>query len=332
VKVVDVHAHVIPPSLVAAMRAGTAPDGITLDESTGEVPWVVHRQGYRYPLLPAFHDAGARLAQMDRDGTDVALLSPAPPLFLYWAEPEVGREAAQVVNDGVAEMVASDPRRFAGVGTLPMADPRAAVEELRRAVRDLGLRGVQVGPHVEGTGLDDPSLRPVLAAAEELGVPVVVHPYYVGSAPGLLDDFYLTNLQGNPWQTALCASRLILSGALDDLPGLEVLLVHGGGHLPYQAGRLDHGWRVRPEARTPALPPSEYLRRFSYDSLTHSTEATRWLVETVGADRVLYGTDVPFDMGGGPFAEQLAAVTDETARRAVAHGNAARLFHLEDLS
>ncbi|HEY0249231.1 MAG TPA: amidohydrolase family protein [Gryllotalpicola sp.] len=326
--VIDVHAHVIPPVLVEAMRAGTAPDGIRLDES-GDVPVVVHPQGYRYPLLRPFFDVEARLAQMDEFGIDVSVLSPAPPLFLYWIDAADAGAAAAAVNDAVAAMVAERPDRFVGLATLPMQDPAQAVAELRRAVGELGLRGAQIGPHIEGTPLDDPALRPVLEAAQELGVPLVLHPYYVGSTPGL-DDFYLTNLQGNPWQTALAASRLILSGALDELPGLELVLVHGGGHLPYQIGRLDHGHRVRPEAKAPKQAPSDYLRRFHFDSLTHSAEATAWLVGLVGADRVLYGTDLPFDMAGGTFDEQLAGVDDAAARRAVASEAATRLFGLDD--
>ena len=326
-RVIDVHAHVIPPVLVEAMRAGGAPDGIRIEEAGG-APWVVHRQGYRYPLLEAFHDVPARLTAMDAAGVDAAVLSVAPPLFLYWIEAAAAREAAVAINDALAAMVAQAPDRFVAIATLPLQDPAAAVAELRRCVGELGMRGAQVGPHVEGTGLDDPSLRPVLAAAQELGVPLVVHPYYVGTAPGLLDDFYLTNLQGNPEQTAVCASRLILSGTLDALPGLDVVLVHGGGHLPYQIGRLDHGHRVRPEAALPASPPSEYLRRFHYDTLTHRPASTRWLLEQVGADRVLYGTDMPFDMGAGPLLEQLGGPDGLDDLHAVAHGNAERLFTL----
>ena len=327
-RVVDVHSHVIPPQLVDAMRSGSAPDGIVLDES-GNLPWVVHRQGYRYPLLPGFHDVGAKLAAMDAAGTDVSVLSAAPPLFLYWIEAAEAVAAARLTNDAVAAMVAEVPDRFAGLATLPLQDPAAAVDELRRAVRELGLRGAQVGPHVEGIGLDDPTLRPVLRAAEELDVPLVLHPYYVGAAHGELADFYLTNLQGNPWQTAVSASRLILSGTLDELPRLRLVLVHGGGHLPYQVGRLDHGHRVRPEAARPQHPPSSYLRRFWFDTLTHDADATRFLVEKVGDDRVVLGTDDPFDMAGGGFAEQTAGVpagAHDLGRIAV--GNAEELFGL----
>lgn len=324
---VDIHAHVIPPALVAAMRTGDAPDGVRL-EGPGDTPTVVHRQGYRYPLLRAFHDVETRLAVMDAQGTDFAVLSIAPPLLMYWVDAAVALDSARLVNDTIADMVAMAPTRFAGLATLPMQDPAASVAELRRAVLELGLRGAQVGPHIEGAPLDGDDLRPVLAAAAELGVPLVVHPYYVGSTPGL-DDFYLTNLQGNPFQTAVCASRLILSGALDALPSLDVLLVHGGGHLVYQAGRLDHGHRVRPEAAGCQGPPSGYLRRFHYDSLTHSGEATRWLVEVVGSDRVLYGTDTPFDMAGGALTAQLPGVDQSSdAWAQIASGNANRLFRL----
>ncbi|GAB2575430.1 amidohydrolase family protein [Microlunatus antarcticus] len=306
-RVVDTHSHVIPPQLVAAMEEGRAPDGITLDRNGG-TPWVVHRQGYRYPLLPGFHDVAARLDAMDRDQVTVSVLSVAPPLFLYWVDAAEAVASSRLVNDAIAAMVVEHPDRFAGLATLPMQDPDAAAVELRRAVTELGLRGAQIGPHVEGVPLDDPSFRPVLRAAAELDVPLVLHPYYVGAATGELADFYLTNLQGNPWQTAVSASRLILSGTLDELPGLSLVLVHGGGHLPYQIGRLDHGHRVRPEAARPQHPPSTYLRRFHYDSLTHDLDATRWLIEKVGADRVMFGTDYPFDMAGGTYAEQLAAV------------------------
>jgi aminocarboxymuconate-semialdehyde decarboxylase len=319
---------VIPPALVASMRAGDAPDDIRI-ETHDSRPWVVHRQGYRYPLLDAFHDVQARLDAMDATGVDLAVLSSPPTLFLYWIDAPSAVDAARVINDAISAMAAQAPTRFDAVATLPLQDPDAAATELRRCVRQLGMRGAQLGPHAEGVPLDGVALRPVLEAAVDLGVPLIVHPYYVGSSPGL-DDFYLTNLQGNPWQTAVCASRLILSGTLDALPSLDVVLVHGGGHLPYQIGRLDHGHKVRPEAKTPARPPSAYLRRFHYDTLTHRPESTRWLIDQVGADRVLYGTDTPFDMGGGPLRDQLAgvAVSDE-ALAGVAHQNAERLFALD---
>ena len=324
-RVIDVHAHVIPPVLVEAMRQDTAPDGIRV-ETDGGTPWVVHRQGYRYQLLDAFHDVEVRLQTMDAAGVSHALLSAAPPLFLYWTDAAEAVDSARTVNDAIAAMARQAPDRFSAVATLPLQDPDQAVVELRRCVAEHAMVAAQIGPTCEGTVLDGDELRPVLVAAQRLGVPLIVHPYYVGSTPGL-DDFYLTNLQGNPWQTAVCASRLILSGTLDDLPGLNCVLVHGGGHLLYQIGRLDHGHRVRPEANRPQRPPSAYLRRFHYDTLTHRPESTAWLIDQVGADRVVYGSDVPFDMGAGPLAAQLAGIDlAATDLASIAHGNVERLF------
>ena len=176
---------------------------------------------------------------------------------------------------------------------------------------------------------DRPALRPVLATAADLRVPLIVHPYYVASSPGL-EDFYLTNLIGNPLATTVCAARLIFSGVLDELTGLRLVLMHGGGYLPYQIGRLDHGHRVRPEARGCAHPPSAYLDRFWFDTVTHAPRPLRFLTDTVGADHVVYGTDFPFDMAAGPLHDQLAGTSlsaDET--ELIAGRNATALFGLD---
>jgi aminocarboxymuconate-semialdehyde decarboxylase len=328
-RVVDVHEHVIPPALVERIRQGTAPDGIRLD-TAGPVPIVVHRQGYRYPLAESFHDVQARLKSMDELGIDVAVLSIAPPFLLYDIDPAEAVQSARLVNDSLAEMVSQGSDRFSAVATLPMQDPAAAAEELRRAAGELNLRGAQIGTHIDGVPLDAEAMAPVLREAQELGVPLILHPYYVGSTPGL-DDFYLTNLEGNPWQTALAASRLILSGSLDRLPDLDLLLVHGGGHLLFQIGRLDHGHTVRSDAGSALKLPSDYLRRFHYDTLTHRADSTAWLVDQVGADRVAFGTDIPFDMAGGSFAAQVgdASRYPDGALDWVAHVTAERLFSLE---
>jgi aminocarboxymuconate-semialdehyde decarboxylase len=325
--VVDAHTHVIPPAVVEAMRAGDGPDGARAVTEGGR-EWAVHRQGYRYPLDPTFHDLDARLAAMDAAGTDVALVSVAPPYLLHWAPAGEAIESARTVNDGIAAMCREASGRLAGLATLPMQDPGAAMAELERAVGELGLRGAQVGTTAEGVALDHEALTPVLSAAERLGVPLVAHPYYVGSAPGY-EDFYLTNLVNNPLQTAVCAARLIFSGALDRHPGLTVMLVHAGGHLPFQVGRLDHGHDVRPEARGCEREPSAYLKRFAYDTITFRGDALAFLVSLVGADRVVYGTDTPFDMADGPSAQVLErAGSAGAAGEAIAGGNAARLFGL----
>jgi aminocarboxymuconate-semialdehyde decarboxylase len=205
-------------------------------------------------------------------------------------------------------MAAASPR-LAGLATLPLQDPAAAAEELRRAVGELGLRGAQIGTSgADGLPLDDPVLAPVLAEAERLGVPLMLHPYYVGLKPGLT-DYYFTNSIGNPLDTCIAAARLIHAGTLDRHPELRVVLVHAGGFLPYQLGRLDHAYAVRNEPQADiSKAPSTYLRRFWIDTITHADQALTFLENLVGRDRLVIGTDLPFDMADREPVERLRRV------------------------
>ncbi len=325
----DLHAHFIPPGLAQDMRDGRAVDGVRTETGLDGQEFVVHRQGPRYPLSPGLYDVDARLGIMDEMGIDTAVVSLSPTLLMYWVEPSDAVTHAQRVNEQLAAAVALAPDRLLGSAHVPMQDPDAAVAEVQRATGELGLRGVQIAPMVSDRTLDEDDLFPVLEAIEQAGVPLTLHPYFVGAGhrPGL-DKYYLTNLAGHPYQTAIGATRLIMSGALDRVPDLEVVLVHGGGYLPYQVGRLDHGFDVRPEARACQEKPSSYLRRFTFDTLAHSDRSLQFLIDLVGADRVAYGTDFPYDMGGGPADEQLRGVTlDAEQNRAIRAGNAQRLYH-----
>ena len=324
---VDVHTHFLPFDVLAAARHGQGFDGMTAERDAGQ-EWLVHRQGFRWPVPPVFYDLPARLKSMDQRGIDRAVLSAAPQLFMYWADASEAAGFCRAVNDALAAFAAGSGGRITAVATLPMQDPGAAVAELRRTVTDLGMRGAEIGPDVAGTPLDDPGPRTVLAAAADLGVPLILHPYYVGARPGLA-DFYLTNLVGNPLATTVCAARLIFSGALDELGALRLVLTHGGGYLPYQIGRLDHGHQVRPEAKGCAHPPSAYLDRFWFDTVTHAPGPLRFLADSAGADHVVYGTDFPFDMAAGPLADQLAGTGLSPAdAELIAGRNASALFGL----
>jgi aminocarboxymuconate-semialdehyde decarboxylase len=313
---------------VVDARRGRAIDSISLDRRDG-VEWLVHPQGYRYPLSPEFFDLDARLRQMDSLGIGTSVLSLTPTLFLYWLDQTIGADFCRQANDSLATFVAQSGR-LDGVATVPMQQPDAAVAELRRAVLELGLRGVQIGTTVEQVPLDDRRFDPFFAAAAELGVPVILHPYYVGTRPNLV-DFYMTNLTGNPLETCIAASRMILSGCLDRHPSLKIVLVHSGGFMPFQVGRLDHGFRVRQESRVAITsPPSTYLRRFWYDTITHASAPLSFLVELVGTDRVMFGSDLPFDMADVHFQKYFAeAAFDQTTLDAITSGNAAALFGLD---
>jgi aminocarboxymuconate-semialdehyde decarboxylase len=325
---VDVHTHFIPADVVTAARHGDGFDGLRTERAGGE-DWLVHRQGFRYPLNRTFYDLDARLRSMEERQIDHAVVSIAPPLFMYWADAGESAGFCQAANDALAAFAAASGGRITAVATLPMQDPDAAAAELSRAVGQLGMRGAEIGTEVEDKPLDDPVFRPILHAAARLGVPVILHPSYVGARPGLA-DFYLTNLVGNPLATTVCAARLIFSGALDELADLRLVLMHGGGYLPYQIGRLDHGYRVRPESRGCRAAPSEYLSRFWFDTVTHAAAPLRFLVGLTGAEHVVFGTDYPFDMAAGRLSDQAeGAGLDASSLAAVAGLSADSLFGLK---
>jgi len=307
---VDLHSHVIPPAFIADIGKVAA-----RVETRAGAPWIVHEQGYAYPMLPEFSDVGAKLAAMDRKGIGVSVLSPAPPTFTYWAERDLAGAVTRAVNDGVAAMIAARPDRLRGIGILPMQHPEDAVAELERIVAEHGFRGVEIGTSIEGARLSEPRFRPVLRRAAALGVFVFAHPYYIGNKSGF-EDYYLTNLIGNPLETAMMVADLMFSGTLDELPELKLVLAHGGGFAPYQIGRLVHGHAVRSETRAnTARSPLELLRRLYFDTIVFEPQALRFLVDLVGADHVALGTDAPFDMGDETPLDTLAAADLGAARQ-----------------
>lgn len=324
------HAHFVPGAWIEDLRRGAGPEGLALELRDG-TEWLAHPEGYRYPVHAAFHDPSARLDAMGQLGIDRAIVSCSPTIFFYGLGRKAGIARSIEANDALADHVTAAPGRLAGLATLPMRDPDAAARELDRAVRELGLRGAAIGPVIGEVPLDDPRFTIVFDTAQALDVPLLLHPYYVGPRPGLA-DFYLTNLVGNPVETTVSLARLILSGALDRFPRLRLVAVHAGGFLPYQVGRLDHGWAVRSEPRGCVDPPSSYLRRFVYDTITHAPTALAFLVDLVGADRVAFGTDLPFDMMAGSLDTQLRGIElGPEGRRWIASGTAEAWFGMLDL-
>ena len=285
--------------LVELVRRGDGPPDLSLSERDGEDPLIVHDNGLRYPVFPLFHDAEAKLEQMDRDGIDVALISLTPSLLLYWADPAETARVHRFINDAGAELARRGGGRLHVIATVPLNDPPAAARELHRARDELGAVGVEIGTSVGDVMLDDPSLDPFFAAAEELGTPILLHPYTnMIAAPGpAMAGYHLANVIGNPVETFVAAARLIVGGVLDRHPGLRIQLVHAGGAFPYQVFRLDHAYEVRSETSSRAQRrPSDYLGNFLFDTVTFDPRALDYLIEVAGAERVLFGSDLPFDM------------------------------------
>ncbi|MGH2736600.1 MAG: amidohydrolase family protein [Actinomycetota bacterium] len=323
--VIDVHTHFIPEEF---FEAGEHPEWGARVEDRGGRPWIVHDQGFAYPFDPTFLCGDEKLADMRRRRIDVSVVSLAPTLFYYWIDSSDSIAFARMANDSLAKAVAGSGGALEGLASLPMQDPDAAADELRRAVHELGLVGAHVGTTIEGDYLDGDRYEVLWAAANELESPVVLHPYYVGSREGF-EDYYLTNIFVNPADTTLAAARLIFSGVLDRYPKLTFVLVHAGGFLPYQMGRLDHGWSVRDEPKVSIdRRPSEYLDRFYLDTITHNDSSLRWLIDYAG-ERVVLGSDIPFDMADEDPVGRLERVVKSEAERArIGGGNAVDLFGL----
>jgi aminocarboxymuconate-semialdehyde decarboxylase len=319
---IDFHSHVIPETIIGAMCADPQRYGTRIEDQAGKRYLV--RGKLRLELAPEFSVAEAKLEAMDRKGIEISVISPGPQVFFYGLPENHGVEAARLVNDGLAAMVARAPARLRGMATLPMQHPDAAVAEMERAARELDFCGVELATVAPGGELADAKYRPLLRRAQELKMTIFTHPNTIGAA-GRLDCYYLTNLIGNPLETTIMVANLMFSGTLDALPQLKVVLAHGGGFVPYQIGRFVHGHKVRPETRAhTASSAKALLKRFYFDTLTHDPQALRYLVDLVGAERVVLGTDAPFDMGDEEPRRTLCALSGEEV--ATLRRNALRLL------
>lgn len=318
--VVDAHSHFLPDGLIEFLRSGEYPLA-RVEDVPGSGPWVLSDTGVRFPLAPLFYDLETKVAWMDEHGIDVSLTSVAAPLFLYELEPEESARVCAMVNDAAAKLAEQTGGRLVGVATVPMTAPDLAAAELRRAC-GIGLKGVEIGTSVGDMMLDDPSLDPVYAAADELGAPVFVHPYtsMLGQQPiAGLRDFFLSLSVGNPLETHMAAARLMLGGVLDRHPGLTVQLSHAGGGLPFQLGRISRTYEQREEVRANARRhPTEYLDRFLFDTVVYDERALDFLLALVGPDNVVFGTDHPFDIADLSALDARARLGDDVVEKVFA--------------
>ena len=325
---VDIHAHYVPAdSLRVASEIGQR-QGLKLGKNERDLD-VVSRDGKPFLTQPKaeFFDLELRLSIMDSQGVDMQALSPAGTYFFYWMAAEQSLEYARWLNQCLAEAVAKHPKRFVALGSVPMQEPAKAVLEMERAMTKLGLRGVEVASNINGRYFDDPGFMPFWEAAQALDALIFVHPNQVVGADRMR-DYNLANLIGNPTDTSLAGAKLIFAGVLERFPKLKFLLAHGGGFLPYTWGRLERGYRIQ-ESTTARIskPPSEYVKLLHFDTITHSAMALEYLVENFGAEKVLLGSDYPYDMGDPQPVQSLhrtkIGVNDLAA---ISHTNAQRLL------
>jgi len=295
---VDLHTHILPknwPNLKEKYGYG----GFVNIEHTAPCKARLVRDGVLFREIEEnCWNAESRLRECNKHGVDVQVLSTVPVMFSYWAKPEHTLDLSRYLNDHIAQVAASDPKRFVGLGTLPMQAPDLAVKELRRCVQDLGLSGVQIGSHVEKWNLDAPELFPIFQTAEELGACIFVHPWdMMGSER--MRKYWLPWLVGMPAETSLAICSMIFSGIFEKLPKLKVAFAHGGGAFPQTIGRIEHGFVVRPDlcAVDNDINPRNYCGKFWVDSLVHDSKVLEYITDLFGKDKVALGTDYPFPLG-----------------------------------
>lgn len=324
---IDVHSHLFPRCFWRGAREHGSWYGGRVIEEDGEryVETAERRAGPVEPLWDTSLDR--RLEEMDRRRVDIHVLS-TPPHFFHYTLPAADALAlSREINDEFAEAVASHPRRFRGLATVPLQDTPAAIGELERAMAN-GLAGAEIATHVDGRNLDDPALFPFFEAAQQLGAFLFVHPNAPVVGPRT-PRYHLSNLVGFPVETTIAVASMLLGGVLERLPGLTICFSHGGGYALFGAPRWDRGYAVHPDAGSvAAAPPSDGLRRIYVDSMVFGDRELRHVVDGVGADRVLMGSDYPFTMGDDDsvgFVEGVSAL-DEGTRDAILGGTAKRLL------
>ena len=325
---IDTHAHYFPQSYIDLIAKHGPHVGTTVTQDPQGRTFIqvglLLRTG---PITPLFIDLDLRLKEMDRQGVKVHVLSLTQPM-VYWADDDLGMQLSMAFNDAASAAHLEHPDRLLGFACLPFQNPKLALEELERAARLPGIRGVYIATVVRDRDLSDPSFFPVYERMEALGLPLFLHPMMINNER--MKQFYLINLCGNPFDTAIAASHLIYGGVLDAFPKLEVSLPHAGGVLPILRGRLDRGFYTRAECKTISKPPSSYLKRFTYDTITYDEELLEDLIKLVGADRIMVGSDYCFDIAYEEPIRFLNGVKSLTAeqRQQIIWNNAARLLRL----
>jgi len=274
-------------------------------------------------------DYEERLKDMDKEGIDIQVLSPIPVTFSYWADPEKGLEMAEFQNDFIASTVKENPKRFIGLGTVPLQDVDLAIKEMERAIHELGLKGIQIGSNINGKNLDDEDLDRFFQVANDQDIPLFVHPWATLGGERMPRHNFMYMI-GMPSETALAAGSIIMSGMLDKYPNLKICFAHGGGALPYLLPRMDKGWTVWPHIRKTEKPPSHYAKQLYYDSLVYEEINLQLMVDRFGVDQIIAGSDYPFllrEVPSGKVVDQLMTLRNEEKEKI--HGlNALKFLNL----
>lgn len=318
---IDIHAHLLPrdwPDLASKYGDPRFP----VIHHTADGRHRIYKDGKFFrEIWSKTWDPTERINDYAQFDVQVQVISTVPVMFSYWAKPHHALDLHQSLNDHMAGLCRDHPRHFAGIGTVPMQSPRLAIQELERCVDQLGLQGVQIGSHIGDWNLDSPELFPFFEAAQDLGAAILVHPWDMMGSESM-PKYWLPWLVGMPAEQSRAACCLIFGGVLERLPRLRVCMAHGGGSFPYSIGRIEHGFKMRPDLVATDNPhnPRDYLSRLYFDSWVADERALQYLLDTVGFERVMLGTDYPFPLGEQSPGAAIDALSMSDAERS-------RLFH-----
>ena len=294
---IDIHTHILPknwPNLKERYGYGGF---VQLEHCSGCSRMLIDGEHFR-DVTKNCWDPNTRIEECDKTEVDVQVLSTVPVMFSYWAKPKDTADLSMILNDHIADLVTEFPKRFIGLGTLPMQDADLSIKELNRLKEIKGIAGVQIGSHINGWNLDDSRIFPILEAAQDLDLSVFVHPWQMLGSDRM-NLYWLPWLVGMPAETAVSICSLIFGGVFEKLPNLRIAFAHGGGAFPSIIGRLEHGYNVRPDivATHNKHNPRDYIGKFYLDSLVHEPSVLRYMIDLFGADCIALGSDYPFPLG-----------------------------------
>ena len=325
--VIDIHCHRECGPAGELMNAEEARLGRVRLQYGNDTTRRVNKVQLEY-LRPKMDFLETRLEDMDRMKVDIQAVAVSVYQYYYWADAEMGAKVSRIINEELKESTDKFADRFSPLGTVPLQDTDAAIAELRYCVQELGFKGLEIGSHVDGEEIASPRLDPFWAEVERLGAVIIVHTNG-HTHKERLQDHNFVNILGHAFEATLATAHLIFNGVMERYPNLKIVVVHGGGYLPAYAGRIDHAWRAREDVSegVPKLP-SEYLKRFFFDTMVFETDQLKFLIDKYGADHVLLGTDYPYDMGDDDPLELIGNVPDLSQDQIdlISGGNAARLL------